>query len=162
MDVRTVISKNEATRTLTKEQVAFDNLFQGKGEDRINDSRLRMESFEVIQGRAAARIRIITKNNELITLKAPLLDFDVIGKARVFADASLKEVDMIDLATGQALKSTYQNMIQEAVLMSNTKGGGLQFSLAVGPKDNSDSAQIMIQAQRIQTAINSGQPLEQN
>lgn len=158
MNVRTIIPspKVDGRTAMTKEQDVFYKLFRGESADKINDSRLQMEGFEVIQGASAARIRILTKGNEIITMKAPLLDFDVIGEGRVMADTSLEHIDMVDLVTAQPLKANLQGLIQEAILTQNTKGGGLEFTLMVGPKDNSDSARVKLQAQRIQTEINSG------
>lgn len=158
MNVRSLIpnAKAEGRTGLTKEQEIFHKLFTKASADKIDDSRLQMEGFEVIQGASAARIRIQTLNHEIITMKAPLLDFDLIEKGRVMADISLEKVDMVDLVTAQPLKSNLQGLIQEAILTQNTKGGGLEFTLMVGPKDNSDSARVKLQVQRVQTEINSG------
>lgn len=158
MNVRAIVPspKADGRTAMTKEQEIFYKLFRRESADKINDSRLQMEGFEVIQGASAARIRILTTGNEIITMKAPLLDFDVIGQGRVMADTSLEKIDMVDLVTAQPLKANLQGLIQEAILTQNTKGGGLEFTLMVGPKDNSDSARVKLQAQRVQTEINSG------
>lgn len=165
MNVLADVKYSAEKQSLTKEQEAFKKLFTAnqlklQNTDRINNARLQMDSFEVIQGASAARINILTTNNEIITMKAPLLDFDVVGeRVFAFADISTKNMDLVDLETAQTLKTNYQAMIQEARLVKNSKDGSLEFSLAVGPKDNSDSAQVVLKVQRVQTAIKTGNTL---
>lgn len=124
-------------------ELAINTIQRADSTNRVKT--VRMESWEVVNGRSGVMLSLRAANNELLAFSAPLLAPEAgtgvnIPLARVAEDSA----DSLDLVSYKKTKLTYANWIGDARLIANNGLGQVRISLKMRQRGPDTADQFAI------------------
>lgn len=121
--------------------------------DRMTITKAKLESSEVIQGRSAFRLIILTKQKEVITVGGPLLNPNANAVTNIPADRTLKVEDLVDLNSMENYRTNMQRSLNDVRIVGNNGHGKINLQVKMKMLEDGVQDQFQLDLERLQRNV---------